>query len=337
MGQDATMPQVTVYEVAENAKVSIATVSRVLNSPEKVNEATRARVLAAIDRLGYVPKAEVVARARKDHGRIGVLAPFFTLPSFVERLRGVANALDDSPYELAIYNVDSSARRDGYLATLPLTRRLDGLIIMALPFDEAAAERLLKHQLETVLIEFSQEPFSSIRIDDRAGGRLAGEYLLGRGHRCCAFVGDADLPDYAIHTSDWRLAGYQEALAAAGIILPDEYLALAPHSRENARLLAHRLLDLPEPPTAIFAASDNQAVGVLKAARERGLSIPKELAVMGFDDVDIADYIGLTTIRQPLEESGRVAVDLLLARLVDPSRPPQRTRLPVSLVRRETA
>ena len=178
VSRDATMPQVTVYEVAENAGVSIATVSRVLNSPEKVNEATRARVLAAIDRLGYVPKAEAAARARKDHGRIGVLAPFFTLPSFVERLRGVANALDDSPYELAIYNVDSSARRDGYMASLPVTRRLDGLIIMALPFDQTAAERLFKHQLETVLIEFSREPFSSIRIDDRAGGRLAGEYLL---------------------------------------------------------------------------------------------------------------------------------------------------------------
>lgn len=330
------MPQVTVYEVAENAGVSIATVSRVLNAPEKVNEATRARVLATIDRLGFVPKAEAAARARKDHGRIGVLAPFFTLPSFVERLRGVANALDDSPYELAIYNVDSSARRDGYLASLPVTRRLDGLIIMALPFDQAAADRLFNHHLETVLIEFSQEPFSSIRIDDRTGGRLAGEYLLGRGHRRCAFVGDADLPDYAIHTSDWRLEGYREALAEGGVILPGEYVALAPHSRENARLLAHRLLDLPEPPTAIFAASDNQAVGVLKAARERGLSMPKELAVMGFDDVDIADFIGLTTIRQPLEESGRVAVDLLLSRVANPARPVQRVRLPLTLIERET-
>ena len=211
------MPQVTVYEVAESAKVSIATVSRVLNSPEKVNEATRARVLATIDRLGYVPKAEAAARARKEHGRIGVLAPFFTLPSFVERLRGVANALDDSPYELAIYNVDSSARRDGYLASLPLTRRLDGLIIMALPFDGAAARRLIDHQMETVLVELSQEPFSSIRIDDRAGGQMAAEYLLQKGHRRCAFVGDSDVPDYAIHTSDWRLEGYREALAAAGV------------------------------------------------------------------------------------------------------------------------
>lgn len=331
------MAQVTVYEVAENAGVSIATVSRVLNSPEKVNAATRARVLEAIDRLGFVLKAEAAARARKDHGRIGVLAPFFTLPSFVERLRGVANALDDSPYELAIYNVDSSIRRDGYLASLPVTRRLDGLIIMALPFDQTTALRLAYHPLETVLIEFAQESFSSICIDDRVGGQMAAEYLLQTKHRCCAFVGDADLPDFAIHTSDWRLEGFREALAAAGAILPDAYVALAPHSRENARLSAHRLLDLPEPPTAIFAASDNQALGVLKAARERRLSIPKELAVIGFDDVDIADFVGLTTIRQPLDESGRVAVDLLLARLADPARPPQHIRLPLTLVRRETA
>ena len=107
------MSQVTVYEVAREAGVSIATVSRVLNTPDHVNESTRTRVYQAIDELGFVPKAEAAARARKRHGRIGVLAPFFTFPSFVARLRGVANALSDSPYELAIYNVDSSSRRTG--------------------------------------------------------------------------------------------------------------------------------------------------------------------------------------------------------------------------------
>jgi DNA-binding LacI/PurR family transcriptional regulator len=331
------VPHPTVYDVANQAEVSISTVSRVLNAPESVGTATRARVLSAIDELGFVPKAEAAALARKAGTRIGVLAPFFTFPSFVERLRGVANALSASPSELVIYNVDSSARRDGYLASLPVTRRLDGLIVMALPFDGVAAKRLVANRLETVLIEFSEEPFSSIRIDDHAGGQMAGEYLLEQGHRRCAFVGDCDLPDYAIHTSDRRLAGYRQALDAAGVELPDAYIALAPHSRENARLSALQLLDLPEPPTAIFVASDHQAVGVLKAARERGLAVPRELAVLGFDDLDIAHYIGLTTVRQPLEESGRVAVELTLSRLADSSRPAQRVRLPLTLVRRETA
>jgi DNA-binding LacI/PurR family transcriptional regulator len=331
------VPYPTVYDVADKAEVSISTVSRVLNAHGSVSTNTRARVLTAIDELGFVPKAEAAAFARKAGSRIGVLAPFFTYPSFVERLRGAAGVLSDSHSELVIYSVDSSARRDGYLASLPLARRLDGLIVMALPFDKAAARRLVEHRLETVLIEFSEEPFSSIRIDDRAGGTLAAHYLLEKGHRRCAFVGDRDLPDYAIHTSERRLEGFRQALAAAGVELPEAYIALAPHSRENARQSAHCLLELPEPPTAIFVASDHQAVGVLKAARERGLAVPGELAVIGFDDLDIANYIGLTTIRQPLEESGRVAVELLLARLADPSRPAQRVRFPLTLVRRETA
>jgi LacI family transcriptional regulator len=327
----------TIYDVAERAGVSISTVSRVLNRPEQVSESTRARVLAVIDELNFVPRAEARARARKGTQRIGVLAPFFTVPSFVQRLRGVAAALADSPYELVIYNVDSVARRDGYLSSLPVAQRLDGLIVMALPFDEAVAQRLLKHGLETVLIEASRPEFCSIDIDNEEGGRLAAEYFIQKGHRRCAFVGDSRVPPYALHTSEWRLRGYRQALSEAGIPLPDAYVATAPHGLEEARELAHYLLDLPEPPTAVFAASDTQAMGVLKAARERGVRVPDDLAVIGFDDLDIAEYIGLTTIRQHLDESGRVAVELLLSRLADPSRAIQHIQLPLTLIERETA
>ncbi len=331
------MSQVTVYEVAREAGVSIATVSRVLNTPDRVNENTRTRVYQAIDALGFVPKAEAAARARKRHGRIGVLAPFFTRPSFVARLSGVANALSDSPYELAIYNVDSSSRRAGYLASLPVTRRIDGLIVMALPFDEEAADRLIAHDLPTVLIEFSRPRFSSVRIDDALGGWMAATHFCSTGHTCCAFVGDADVPDYVLPASDIRLRGFRSGLAEHGFDAPDDHVALAPHGLESARRSALALLDLPNRPTGIFAASDTQAMGVLQAARDRGLKVPDQLAVVGFDDIDVADYIGLTTIRQPLEESGRVAVDLLLSRLADPSRPAQDVWLPLSLVKRQTA
>jgi DNA-binding LacI/PurR family transcriptional regulator len=331
------MPRATVYDVAEMAGVSISTVSRVLNSPERVNETTRARVLAAVDTLRFVPKAEAAARARKHYGRIGVLAPFFTYPSFAQRLRGIATALVDSPYELAVYYVDSVARRDAYLSSLPVGSHLDGLIVLALPFDDEIAARLVEHALVTILVEFTRPPFSSIEVDEPAGGRLVAEYLLAQGHRRIGFVGDGDLPDYALHTSDRRLAGFHSALAESGCPLPETRIALRPHGLEPARQAAHYLLDLPEPPTAIFAASDTQAIGVLRAARERGLAVPGQLAVVGFDDIDMADYIGLTTVSQSLEESGRVAVELALGRLVDPARPQQRIRLPVTLMRRETA
>lgn len=334
---EAPLPDATIYDVAELASVSISTVSRVLNAPERVNQATRARVLTAIDQLHFVPRADATARARKGIRRIGVLAPFFTFPSFVQRLRGVANALIDSAYEMVIYNVESAASRDHQLAVLPVTRRIDGLIVMALPFGAPVAERLVAHQLETVSLEFSVGQFSSVEIDDYAGGQLVARYLIERGHRRCGFVGDSSVPDYAIHTSDRRLEGFRRELCEVGLDLPAPYIGLAPHGMEQARHQAGLLLDLPEPPTAIFAPSDTQAMGVLKAARDRGVAVPGELAVIGFDDVEMADYIGLTTVRQPLEESGRVAVDLLLARLAEPDRSSQRVTLSLTLVRRETA
>ena len=206
-----------------------------------------------------------------------------------------------------------------------------------MPFGPEATARLVENGPATVTIEFSQEPFSSIRIDDRAGGRMAAEHFIRGGHQRCGFVGDSDLPDYAIHTSDLRLDGYRDQLTKAGAGLPDACVALAPHGREQARRSAHALLDLPQPPTAIFAASDVQAFGVLRAARERGLAVPEDLAVIGFDDIESADDVGLTTVRQPLEESGRVAVELLLAQIADENRHVQRIRFPLTLIRRETA
>ncbi|MBC8161973.1 MAG: LacI family DNA-binding transcriptional regulator [Roseiflexaceae bacterium] len=327
----------TIYDVAEHAQVSIATVSRVLNSPEHVNVRTRAKVQAAIKELNFVPRAEASARARKSACRIGVLAPFFTYPSFVQRLRGVAEALSDSQYELLIYNIDTSARRDLYLSHLPITRRLDGLVVMALPFATRYIDQLQAYGLATVTIEVPDSSLSSVIIDDEIGGQMAAGYFIELGHRRCGFIGDSEVPDYAIHTSDRRLAGYRRALADAGIDLPAQYLGLAPHGLDAARQLALRMFAQPHPPTAIFSPSDTQAIGVLRAARELGLQVPQDVAIIGFDDIEVADFIGLTTIRQPLNESGRVAVDLLLARLRDRERPPQIVQLPLTLVRRETA
>jgi LacI family transcriptional regulator len=129
----STLKTPTIYDVAQKAGVSITTVSRVLNAPDKVNPETRERILTAIDALGFTPKAEARARALRQTGRIGVITPFFTAPSFVQRLRGIASALTKENYELVIYAVESAAHLASYLASLPLTGNLDGLIIMSLP------------------------------------------------------------------------------------------------------------------------------------------------------------------------------------------------------------
>ncbi len=327
----------TIYDVAKHAGVSITTVSRMLNAPDKVNSRTREKVLAAIDKLSFVPKAEARARAMQRTGRIGVICPFFTAPSFIQRLRGVAETLSPENYELVIYTVDSNDHLQGYLSSLPLTGNLDGLIILSLPVEDAQVRRLIDHALPTVLIEYPHPKLNCVEIDDVEGGYMAATYLLGKGHRRIAFLGDTDLPEYSIHPVSLRLRGFRRALKEARIKLPDTFVRLAPYSQEQTRKVAKELLNLPEPPTAIFAATDFQALGVLKAARQLGFKVPEQLAVIGFDDLDIAEYFDLTTISQHLDESGRLAVELLLAQIESPSRPARHVKLPLTLVERQTA
>ncbi|MFZ4658616.1 MAG: LacI family DNA-binding transcriptional regulator [Caldilineaceae bacterium] len=332
------MANTTIYNVAEKAGVSIATVSRVLNTPHRVNEKTRQRVMQAIDQLAFVPKAEASARARQNSYRIGVLAPFFTYPSFVQRLRGVASVVNGSEYELVVYSIDSALHYQRQLERLPVAHRIDGLIIMSLQLGDEAAERLLRNELHTVLIESQHPAFSGVEIDNIEGGRLAATYLIEQGHRRMAFVGiDTEILGCTLPTSAMRLTGFQAKLQEAGLPLLDSYVRNAPNDMEAAYTQAKMLLTLAERPTAIFAASDLLAIGVLKASRELGLKAPEEVAVLGFDDLDMADYLGLTTIRQSLDESGRVAVELLFGRLANPLRSVQHVHFPLTIVRRGTA
>lgn len=330
-------PAPTIYDVAELCGLSIATVSRVLNDPEKVSRTTRDKVMAAIHQLDFVPKAEARARALHATRRIGVITPFFTVPSFVQRLRGIATQLQSTNYELIIYTVDTIQRLGSYLDSLPLTRNLDGLIIISLHLEEREIKKLVDSGIETVLIEFPETDFCTVEIDDRAGGRMAAEYLLEQGHRRIAFLGDTNLPEYAIHPVSLRLNGFRKALQDACVDLPAHYVRLAPYSHEQDKIATQELLRQASPPTAVFAATDLQAIGVIQAARELGVNVPRDLAVIGFDDLDIAEYVGLTTIHQPLDESGRVAVELLLGRLEDPQRPIQHVQLHLSLIKRDTA
>jgi DNA-binding LacI/PurR family transcriptional regulator len=333
----SVLKKATIYDVAKHAGVSIATVSRMLNAPDKVNSKTREKVLAAIDKLSFVPKAEARARAMQHTGRIGVISPFFTAPSFMQRLRGIAETLSPENYELVVYTVDSNDHLQGYLSSLPLTVNLDGLIILSLPVDDAQVRRLIDHGLPTVLIEYPHPKLNCVEIEDVEGGYMATTYLLGKGHRRIAFLGDTDLPEYSIHPVSLRLNGFRRALKEARINVPDTFVRLAPYSQEQTRQVAIELLNVADPPTAIFAATDFQALGILKVARQLGFKVPDQLAVIGFDDLDMAEYADLTTISQHLDESGRLAVEILLAQIESPSRPPRHVKLPLTLIERQTA
>jgi DNA-binding LacI/PurR family transcriptional regulator len=325
----------TIYDVANLSGVSISTISRVLNAPDKVNSETRKRVMDAIDQLGFIPRAEARAHALQNTNRIGVLTPFFTAPSFVQRLRGVASALSKENYELVIYPVDSMDHLQGYISSIPLMRNIDGLIIMSLSLGDQDAQRLFNNGMETVLIEYSHPRLNSILIDDIHGGQLVAKYLINKGHKIFAFLGDIEPPEkFAIHSIKSRLTGFEQALHAADLSLPKPYIRSSPYTQKETRQAAYELLSLPKPPTAIFAASDIQALSVMKVARQLNIKIPDDLAIVGFDDIDVAEHVDLTTISQHLDESGRLAAEILLSRINESSRPLQHINLPLKLVKR---
>jgi DNA-binding LacI/PurR family transcriptional regulator len=183
-----------------------------------------------------------------------------------------------------------------------------------------------------VLIDRGHESLPTITIDDIQGGRMAAEHLLALGHRRVAFVGDEEENRFGFASSAHRREGFEAALAAAGTPLDPELIARRPYGRDVARDAAAELLALPQPPTAIFASSDAQAIGVLEAAQAAGVPVPEKLSVIGFDNVEAAEYTGLTTVAQPLEASGALGAELLLRALS--GEPVEGRRLPLEVVER---
>jgi DNA-binding LacI/PurR family transcriptional regulator len=326
-------PPATIYDVAERAGVSISTVSLAINNPQRVRAATRERIHGVIDELGYAPKTDAVARARRGVGRIGVVAPFSSHPSFSLRLNGVFGAASDRSLEILVYDEASAA--DSLLSSLPVSRRVDGMIVMGLPFSDEVAARLHAQHIATVLVELRRPGFNSVAADDHHGGVMAGEHLVAAGHQRFAFVGQRQRIAYA-SPSERRLAGFREAVRAGGHVLGDDQVRRVDHTLDAARIAALELLEQPNAPSAIFAYDDALAGGVLRAAHERGLRVPEDLAVVGFDDSELAQQLGLTSIHQPFAESGAAATEALLALLADPSRPPRHVSLELTLVARDT-
>jgi DNA-binding LacI/PurR family transcriptional regulator len=190
-----------------------------------------------------------------------------------------------------------------------------------------------------VLIDAHHPSLASLNrviTDDVTGGCAATQHLLSLGHRRIGYVSDLLNNPFNFTSSRDRFQGYQQALTEAGLPLRAEYHAQAPHGRVEACRAAAQLLAQPDRPTAIFAASDTQALGVLEAARAQGLRVPEDLSVLGYDDIEIAEYLGLTTMRQRLFESGRRGVELLLAALSNPKAKPICEVLPAELVVRGT-
>ena len=327
----------TIRDVARHAKVGVGTVSRVLNDSPLVSEDARLRVNRTIDQLGYRRSSTARSLSLGRTQMIGVVAPFFTSNSVLERLRGVVGQLrDHGDYDLVLFDVETLTQRDDAFRSFARTDRVDGLLVMSLRPTDEEVESLRREGLPVVLVDVVHPGLPRIVIDDVLGGTLATEHLLAKGHTVIGFVGDEPTP-FGFTSSERRRQGMARALRRAGIRRNGALEDRAPHGREHARASAERLLGLPDPPTAIFAASDVQAMGVLEAARTGGLRVPEDLAVIGFDDIEVAEVLGLTTVRQPLRETGARGVELLLAAIDGLGGEPTEELAPLTVIERRTA
>lgn len=336
MARKKSSQGVTIIDVAEEAGVSYATVSRVVNNKSYIKPETRAKVLHAMTRLGYQANLHARSLAGGPSNVIGLLVVDLTTQYVGEIIRGIDEVLTAKQYELMLYTTHRRKRKESAYANMMARGLTDGLLIL-LPRDPEAYLRSLRER------EFPYVLIDQFGIDDADltvtatnldGGYEATRHLIGLGHRRIGIItGWMDM----VSARD-RLSGYRAALAdhqipfEESLVFEGDFTQLAGYHGTN------HLLDLAEPPTAIFASSDLTALGVMDAVRGRNLQIPADLSLVGFDDVPLSSVLvpKLTTVRQPLADMGQRATQMLLDLIQKPEEKQASLVLPTSLVIRES-
>lgn len=323
-----------IEDVARRAGVSTATVSRALRGLPNVSDATRRKVQIAADELDYVSSPSASRLASGHTGSIGIVVPYLGRWFFNQALAGAVRVLRMAGYDVLLFTLPDHAAQVEFFDRMPLRRRVDGVIVLTLPLDED--ERLKMEQLGVPLaaVGTGAPRFSVVGIDDFAGAQMATQHLINLGHERIAMIGGADSSDIQFTTPEARREGYRRAMAEAGLTIPAGYERDGRFTADGGEAAMGNLLAMAEPPTAVFAQSDEMAVGAIRALRRSGLACPEDVSVVGFDDSEIAELVGLTTISQPVELQGEIAARQLLA-AIGGSGPTQEV-VPVSIVLRGT-
>ena len=327
---------VTIRDVAKQAGVGVGTVSRVLNNSESVRDSTRLRVLTAIEELNYSPSSVARYLSGGKAMALGVTVPFFTNDSVVRRLQGVISVLGNSDYDLVLFDVENSENQEDLLTKIIQRSLVDGLLILSMLPAERDLEHVLEAGIPIVIVDSFHPDLPSITVDNEFGAWKATKHLLDLGHRRIGYL--SDYPGNLFNSSPVvdRFAGFRRALREAGVEYNPDYYVESTIDRDDAREKVLEMLEQHDRPSAVFAYCDVQAIGVMEAARELGLRVPQDLSVIGYDGIEAAEYMQLTTVRQSLFDSGVRGAELLLQ--VMDGRQPQETEivLPTELVIRAT-
>jgi DNA-binding LacI/PurR family transcriptional regulator len=303
-----------IKEVAERAGLSIATVSRALSGRGHVSPKSRARAQAAAADLGFVPSYQASSLASGRNYNIGLVVPSVQRWYFASVVEGVSAALLDAGYDLTLYNTtEGSARRQSVLNDFLLRKRVDAVIAVTLALTESEIAQMLAIHRPIVGIGGPLPGASTIRIDDHGLAQAAVNHLIRLGHTRIAHLTGDSVYEQDFKIPRTRLAGYEKAMQDAGLSVRPEWTASADFTVQGAYAAARTLLGgVAERPTAVFAASDEMAIGAILAARDFGLRIPDDLSVIGMDGHELGALFGLTTIDQDPRGQGALAVRLLL-------------------------
>lgn len=326
----------TIEDVARRAAVSVATVSRALRGLPNVAPSTRARVLAAASDLQYVadPSASRLAGGRSL--TIGLVVPLLGQWVYSQIFSGVEGVVTADGYDVLPFTLSGPGGVERFVDTLPFRKRVDGMVLADAPLDDAQFARVAAAGVLLVTIGSFGPGVSGLAIDNVAAARLAVGHLTGLGHRRIAIIGGVDDDPFHFSTPVDRFRGYQEGLAAADVVPDPRLVAPGNFSLEGGAEAMHRLLALEDPPTAVFASSDEMAIGALQVSRDAGLRVPEDLSIVGVDDHDVSEYVGLTTIRQDVVGQGERAASMLLERLTGRTTEVVQEIYPTRLVVRRT-
>lgn len=306
----------TIRDVARLANVSVATVSNVLNTAERVRPELAARVRAAMEALSYTPHAGARALRRRSSGLIGLVVGDITNPFFSELFEAVEDAAAAAGYLVLLCNSSERVEREEAHLRMLRTQRIDGLILASTGAASMNRASLLAQlEVPVVLVDRAMEGlgYDAVVLDNRRAGLEATRHLIERGHRRIAFVNGPEV----LRTAADRLSGYREALLEAGLPFDARLVRDAGFRAEPASAALAELLALPEPPSAILTGNNLMTIGVMKALAEGGLSCPGDVSVVGIDDLPWADAVspGLTVMAQPVRQMGVSALDLLVGRM----------------------
>lgn len=306
---------ITIYDIAKHAGVSIATVSRALNNSSRVAETTRSRILRIAAELGYEPHTSAQNLARRQSDLIAVVLPWAT-NFFLEVLRGIQDRVAESGFDVLVYLARNNSEIESRLDRALTKGRAAGVLFMSNPVAGTVYGKLKHSSTPIVLTDTRHPEFDSICVDNVLGGSVATSFLLSSG---CTRVGLVMASPDSKPAAD-RRSGYEQALAEAGVAVDESLIAFHAgvgdgYTEEAGFQSMTDLLSRGSRPDGVFVTSDEQAIGVLRAIRDAGLSSPDDISVVGFDDIPLLRYAGLTTIRQPMYEMGRLATSRLLEML----------------------